>query len=116
MQVAIVTLNLRVWFTEFCHSTSASIGAIIPSVFGRWLGEYLLLSLFPSLFSFTQFSLEDGVLHTDNGQGCGPEMLAGLALGPGALSLLGVVTARVACWFAGPVFASWAPAILLWFS
>ena len=116
VQVAIVTLNLRVWFTDFCHSISVSIGAIIPSVFGRWLGEYLLVPLFPSLYSNTQFSLEDGILPTDCGQGCGPEMLAGLALGPGALSLLGVVTARVACWFAGPVFARWAPTILSWFS
>ena len=97
VQVAIFTLNLRVRFTEFCHSISALIGAIIPSVFGWWLEEYLLLSLFPSLFSFTQFSLEDGVLPTDSGQGCGPEMLAGLALGPGALCLLGIVTALMAC-------------------
>ena len=43
-----------------------------------------------------QFSLEDGVLPTDSGQGCGPEMLAGLAVGPGALCLLGIVTALMA--------------------
>ena len=116
VQVAIFTLNLRVWFTEFCHSISVSLGAIIPSVLGRWLGEYLLYPLFPSLFSSPQPSLEDGVLPTDTGQGCGPDVLAGLALGPSVLSLLGVVVARVACMFAGPAIAGWIPTILLWFS
>ena len=116
MQAAIFTLNLRVWFTEFAHSISVSLGAIIPSVLGRWLGEYLLFPLFPSLFSSTQPSLEDGVLPTDTGQGCGPDVLAGLALGPGAFSLLGVVAVRVAGWFAGPVIAGWIPALLQWFS